>query len=75
MPEKFIVAVAEALDKNVASMTLTDRFKEYEEWDSLAVLAVMAGLEESYNVVLSRHDLDRCETLQDLFGVVDGKSA
>jgi acyl carrier protein len=59
MPEKFIVAVAEALDKNVASMTLTDRFKEYEEWDSLAVLAVMAGLEESYNVVLSRHDLDR----------------
>ncbi len=75
MPEKFIAAVAEALEKDVALMTLTDRFKDYAEWDSLAVLAVMAALEESYDVVLSRHDLDRCDTLQDLLGVVGGQRA
>ena len=75
MPEKFIATVAEALDKNVGSMTLTDRFRDYEEWDSLAVLAVMVALEESYNVVLSRHDLARCDTLRDLLGVVGGPRA
>jgi acyl carrier protein len=73
MPDKFIATVAEALEKNVTSMTLMDRFKDYEEWDSLAVLSIMAAIDEGYGVVLSRHDMDRCDTLQDLFGIVGGQ--
>jgi acyl carrier protein len=67
MAERFIAVIAEALEKDPASMAISDRFREYEEWDSLAVLSVMVAIEETYGTVLSRQVLDKCEVLQDLF--------
>jgi len=74
MTDRFIAAMAEALEKDAGTMQMSDRFKEYAEWDSLAVLSVMAVVEESFGVVLSRHDLDESVTLADLFGRVSSRS-
>jgi len=59
--------MAEVLEKDPESLKMSDHFKEYDEWDSLAVLSVMAVMEEEYGVVISRNDLDRCETMEDLY--------
>ncbi len=70
MEEKFLGIVAEALEKDLNSINIQDRFRDYEEWDSLAVLSIMALIEENYGSTISREHLNNCQTLEDLFNLV-----
>lgn len=70
MEKRFLEAIAEALEKEVAEISISDAFRDYPEWDSIAVLSVMATLEEAFGLVLSRNDLEKCTTLKDLFALI-----
>jgi len=70
MKEKFLQVVAEALEKDLNAISLADNFKEYEEWDSLAVLSIMALIEENFGTMISRDNLNKCQTLEDLYNLV-----
>jgi acyl carrier protein len=74
MEDMFLQGLAEALQRDAAAILPGDAFRDYEEWDSLAVLSVMAMIEEQYGVLVSRKDLDACVTVGDLHShVVNGK--
>jgi acyl carrier protein len=70
MKEKFLQIVSEALEKEIQNIQITDHFKEYEEWDSLAILSIMALIEENFGTTISRDNLNKCQTLEDLFKIV-----
>jgi len=70
MVEKFLGVMAEALDKDVGGMALSDVFRDYDEWDSIAVLSVMATIEEHYGLMLSRTSMEQCTTLEDLMRIL-----
>ena len=74
MDDKFLQGLAEALQRDAAAIHPEDAFRDYDEWDSLAVLSVMAMIEEQYGVLFSRKDLDACVTVADLYAhAVGGK--
>jgi acyl carrier protein len=70
MKEKFLQVVAEALEKDLQSIQMTDNFRDYEEWDSLAILSIMALMEENFGATISRENLNKCQTLEDLYNLV-----
>jgi len=70
MREKFLQIVAEALEKDSQRLQITDNFRDYEEWDSLAILSIMALMEENFGAIISRENLNKCQTLEDLYNFV-----
>ena len=70
--QSFIVDLADVLEKKTNEVAPTDHFRDYEEWDSIALLSVMAMLEDNYSVIIEREQFEKLETVEDLFSAVNG---
>ena len=44
--------------------------RDYEEWDSLAFLAVLAMIYEEYDITISRKEFDQVYTLEERFNLI-----
>lgn len=67
MESKFLNLVSEALEIDGRIISLTDKFKEFDEWDSLAQLTLIAELDEQFGVVIKMNDFKNINTLQEMF--------
>ena len=65
--ENFICLISEALEMNSEQIDKEDEFRNYEEWDSLAVLSLIAMIKQNYNITIPRKDFDELNTVSDLF--------
>lgn len=73
MQEKFIENFKEALEvEEGTTVALEDKFRELEDWDSLARLSVIAMLDEEYDVQIEEEDFEQIVTVEDLFNKVRG---
>ncbi|WP_375585628.1 acyl carrier protein [Cyclobacterium xiamenense] len=71
MENQFIDLLKEVLE--VSELSLSDNFKELNEWDSLALLTLIAELDEQYGVLIESDELDKIQTVQELFDLVQNK--
>lgn len=71
--EKFIDLFTEALERE-DSVSITDKFREYEEWDSLAVLSIIAMIKQNYDITIPRQEFDQLVTLADMYGYISSKA-
>lgn len=62
----FIVAFADAIDREADLIKVEDSFRDYEEWDSIAHLSLIAMLDDNYGINLPREIFENLETVQDL---------
>ncbi|MDD3534877.1 MAG: phosphopantetheine-binding protein [Candidatus Cloacimonetes bacterium] len=67
--EKFIDLLAEAIEKE-DSIVPEDSFRNYEEWDSLAALALLAMINDKYDITIPRVDFDALNTIEDLYNKI-----
>jgi acyl carrier protein len=67
METKFIKVIKDALEMEDKNLAMDDKFKEYEEWDSLAQLTLIAELDENFDVTIQTSDFKNINTLQELF--------
>jgi len=67
METKFIKVIKDALEMEGKNLAMDDKFKEYEEWDSLAQLTLIAELDENFDVTIQTSDFKNITTLQELF--------
>ena len=65
--ENFICLISEALEKKNEQIDKNDEFRNYEEWDSLAVLSLIAMIKQNYNITIPRKDFDELNTVSELF--------
>ena len=65
--DNFISLISDALEKNSEQIDKEDEFRNYEEWDSLAVLSLIAMIKQNYNITIPRKDFDELKTISDLF--------
>jgi acyl carrier protein len=70
-PSDFIAVFADAIDRDALLIKNEDVFREYEEWDSIALLSLVAMLEDNYSVIIPREIFERLETIQDLIDQVN----
>lgn len=67
MEQKFLDLVKEVLEIDDRDINLSDNFREFNEWDSLANLSLMAMLDDEYGMVIEAHQFKQMTTLQDIF--------
>jgi acyl carrier protein len=70
MEEKFLPKLKEVLEINDRDLVLSDRFRDYEEWDSLAFLSLIAMIDEEYDVIIDGKDFKQLETVGDIMQAI-----
>ena len=70
MEEKFLECFKEVVEIEDRDLSLTDHFRDYEEWDSLAFLSVIAMIDEEYNVLIEGNDFKKLETVGDILNAI-----
>jgi acyl carrier protein len=61
-------------DIDSSSLNAETKFKEIDEWSSLAALSIIAMVDEEYEVAIKGEDIRHSETIQDLFNLVQSKA-
>ncbi|MGA9211160.1 acyl carrier protein [Kaistella sp.] len=74
MEAKFLELVKETLEIEDRDIQLSDQFKGYPEWDSLANLTMVAMLDDEFNVVIDNQKFKNMNTLQELLDEVKSLS-
>ena len=70
----FIDKFAEAIELDDASAISPEtKFKELDEWNSLAILSLIAMVDEEYDIALRNSDIKTASTIQDLFELIKSK--
>jgi acyl carrier protein len=73
MKDKFLASFKEALQIEDKEVLLTDVFRDYEEWDSLSRLSLIAALDEEYDLQIEDKQFETLITVGDLLQVVEQK--
>lgn len=74
MEDKIKDAFREAMDNDDLEINLEDTFRDYDDWDSLAYLSMIAALDEEFGVEIENKEFEELETVQDLLNVVKAKA-
>lgn len=61
------------LEKKSGSIRESDVFRNYPEWDSLMVFAVLSMLSDEYDITVTRTEFDEIITVKDLFDYIQGR--
>jgi acyl carrier protein len=70
--ENFETGIAELLEVN--SVKEGDNLEEFEAWDSLTSLSIIAFIDENYGISVSANDLIQAKTVGGLKSLVLSKS-
>ncbi|WP_027124324.1 acyl carrier protein [Gelidibacter mesophilus] len=73
MEEKFLELFKETLDIEDRELKMSDRFRDYEEWDSIANLSVVAMIDVEYEVIIENSVFKELQTLQELWDSIQSK--
>lgn len=60
-------------DSEVNLLSLNTFFRDVKGWDSLIFLSLMAMVEEEYSVRLKAEELRSCNTIEDIWKIIDSK--
>ena len=71
MLEKIIGMLEELLEREQGSVLGNDQFRDYDEWDSLAYLAVIAEIDDEFEIVIPVDKFRECVTVKKLAEFID----
>lgn len=73
---EFIEKFAEIFDDtDVATLSPETKFRELDEWSSLAALGVIALADEEFDVELSGAEMRKTNTIQEIFELITAKAS
>ncbi|MCF8295981.1 MAG: acyl carrier protein [Saprospiraceae bacterium] len=71
--QKLIEMFCEILELEKEDILESDCFRDYQDWDSLAFLALQALINEEYDITIPRADFERVQTIEELFQLIQSK--
>lgn len=74
METKFLEMITDVFEIEDKTITMDDTFRDYDEWDSLARLSLIAEIDDVYNSVIEEEVFKNLLTLQDLFDEIQKRS-
>lgn len=75
MEQKFLELFKDVLEIEDRELSAEDRFRDYNEWDSLANLSVIAMIDEEYGVVIDNNEFRKINTLVELMNEIKKRTA
>ena len=70
MKEKFLELFKEVFEMDDQEVNFSDNFRDFDEWDSLTHLSLIAMLDDEFGIQIEEEELDQLHTVQDLFDKV-----
>lgn len=70
MQQKFINSLKETLEIESHEIKMSDAFRDYDEWNSLGQLSLIAMLDDEYDIQIEMKDFNNLLTVGDLFGYI-----
>lgn len=67
MEAKFLEMITDVLEIEDKELQMSDVFRDYDEWDSLARLSLIAEIDDVYNIVIEDEVFKNLITLKDLY--------
>lgn len=74
MEQKFLNLFKETLEIEDREVVLTEQFREFDEWDSLALLSVIAMIDEEYDVIIESNSFQKLQTVGDIYNYIQANS-
>ena len=74
MKETFIEKLREALDSVDKEIKMEDKFRDYDEWDSLRYLSVIAMIDSEFDVIIESVDFRKIVTVGELIEAIESRS-
>jgi acyl carrier protein len=71
MKEQFLNQVKETLEITDREINFEDNFKEYDEWDSLNLLSIIAMIDEEYGVTIDSNTMSKISTIEELYNIIE----
>ena len=71
--EQFIENFKETLEIEDYEVKPEDKFRDYEEWDSLAFLSLQALINDEYDITIPRDEFDKVQTIAELYDLIQRK--
>ena len=71
--DKFLEQIAEILDEE--SVNLSDKLVDFDAWDSLTQLSIIALVGDEYNVTISAAEIREAETIEGIIKLIENKKA
>ena len=66
METKFLEMISDVFEIEDREIAMNDTFRDFDEWDSLARLSLIAEIDDVYNVVIEDEVFKTLLTLEDL---------
>lgn len=74
MEAKFLDLFKEVLEIEDKDINLNDEFREYDEWDSLCYLSLIAMLDDEFEIVIETEDFKKIKTVGELLEEVQNRT-
>ena len=75
MKDQFFEKLREILEAEDKEIALEDKFRDYDEWDSLANRSLIATIDDEYGVVIPNDEYKKIETVGELIQAIQAKMA
>lgn len=69
--EEKLQNIAESLDMELKEISEEHELADYENWDSIAVLSVIAVINEKFDRYPHANDILKCKTVKDLMQLME----
>ena len=71
MENKFLGAFKEAFDLDDDFLVdMKDEFRDYDNWDSLTKLSLIAAIDESFEITIENKQFEKLISIQDLYDFI-----
>jgi acyl carrier protein len=70
---EFILKLEDLFEMQSGSILPNDLFRDYESWNSFALLSLMAMLEDEYGKTIPREVFEKLNTIEDLHNYIISK--
>ncbi len=66
MVDKLLEFFEEILEKDPGEIKSHNKFRDYEEWDSLAYISLVTKIDEQFDVTIRQEDFQSLMTIDDI---------
>ncbi len=70
--QEFVQNFADAIEVDVSAIGTETIFKDIELWDSMAVLNIIAMVDDVYQKSIGGDEIEKSITIADLWGKIEG---
>ena len=71
--KEFIELLDDVFEDEEGEIEGIDKFKNFDEWDSLAQLALNAMINEEFDITIPKNDFENIETVEELYNYIQSK--